>query len=814
MRHWHIRKLLAAAGVGVLIPGGLAATGLAMAASAATAAGAAHGTISTVVGGTGGPGPATNVSITPCALKYANGAVYFASGGVVDKVSQRTGTLTPVAGNGVEFGLDSGQPAAAFSFARPCGVALDAAGNVLVADGYEIEAVAARTGTFYGTAMKAGRVYTIATNFFGYPGSAGQGGPEMTGAVDVQSDVAGNLVIAVAGGQSSHTNVEGDSQVVVIAERTGTFYGQKMTKGKPYAIAGTINGYVPGNGVRATNVDLGYSIGTLRLDAAGNVVLAASGGLGGGGPLPPGPPVPPQVRVIAARAGTFYGQRMKADYIYTIAGGGTQTGNGVPATSERLNAAAAVTLDHAGNVLVADGALRVIAVTSGTLYGQKMRAGYSYTLPGLTRADGVAVDNLGNVLAASDSAMNIQLLAERAGSYYGKSVRAGKTYIIAGNGRIAYSGDGGPATSAELTPTTVAAYRSGELTAVPDTTARVVRVTAVQAGVFFGRSMRAGDIYTVAGTGAYGISGSGGPGTSAALGLPVGVSFDPNGNLLIADTGQHRVRVVANKTGSYYGQPMIAGHIYTVAGNGAFGISADGGPARAAALGGPEAVAADPAGNVLLIDSGWQLATGTTIRVRVVAARTGTFYGRKMTAGNIYTVAGNGKDGYSGDGGPATAAEIQAEGIAVDGSGNLVIADIQRVRVVAARTGTFYGQQMTAGDIYTVAGGGTLTADGTPALQAKLDAAIVAVDPPGNLLVGDWNTVWMVTERAGSSYGKAMHAGDVYTVASGTGSGGLLGDAGPATSARFDAVGIAVQPWNGNLLIADGVSNRVRSVER
>src|SRR5207249_1584259 len=114
-------------------------------------------------------------------------------------------------------------------------------------------------------------------------------------------------------------------------------------------------------------------------------------------------------------------------------------------------------------------------------------------------------------------------------------------------------------------------------------------------------------------------------------------------------------------------------------------------------------VAVDGAGNLVIADNG-------NFRVRVVAAVTGTFYGRTMTAGHIYTVAGNGTLGFSGDGGAATSAELDFPGaVAVDGAGNLVIADTgnNRIRVVAATSGTFYGRAMTAHHIYTVAGGGT-----------------------------------------------------------------------------------------------------------
>ena len=116
----------------------------------------------------------------------------------------------------------------------------------------------------------------------------------------------------------------------------------------------------------------------------------------------------------------------------------------------------------------------------------------------------------------------------------------------------------------------------------------------------------------------------------------------------------------------------------------------------------------DGTGNLIIADT-------FDNRIRVVAAATGTFYGRPMTAGDIYTVAGDGTAGFSGDGGPATKAGLdEPEGIRVDRAGNLVIADTDsnRIRVVAAASGTFYGQPMTAGDIYTVAGGGAVLGDG------------------------------------------------------------------------------------------------------
>ena len=114
----------------------------------------------------------------------------------------------------------------------------------------------------------------------------------------------------------------------------------------------------------------------------------------------------------------------------------------------------------------------------------------------------------------------------------------------------------------------------------------------------------------------------------------------------------------------------------------------------------------------------------------------------KMTAGHIYRVAGDGRTGSGADGGPATAASLDLAGSAiVDGAGNLVIGDGTRVRVVAARTGRFYDQRMTAGHIYgiyAVAGGGASLGDHGPATSALLSSAsAVAVSPTVRLLVSD-----------------------------------------------------------------------------
>ena len=260
---------------------------------------------------------------------------------------------------------------------------------------------------------------------------------------------------------------------------------------------------------------------------------------------------------------------------------------------------------------------------------------------------------------------------------------------------------------------------------------------------------------TPAGTDAISPVGDGGPATSANV-ETCGTATDHDGSLLIANSVDQRIQVVAARSGTFYGQAMTAHDIYTVAGDGTAGFTGDGGPATDAELNFPSGVTVDGAGNVVIADTG-------NSRVRVVAATSGAFYGQAMTAGHIYTVAGNGSPKLSGDGGPATKAGLGPQAVVLDGSGNLVIADYYNARiwVLAAATGTFYGRAMTAGHIYTVAGGGVSLGDGGPATKAGLDdPSAVAVDRAGDLLIADTfdQRVRIVAASTGTRYGQAMTA--------------------------------------------------------
>jgi hypothetical protein len=169
-----------------------------------------------------------------------------------------------------------------------------------------------------------------------------------------------------------------------------------------------------------------------------------------------------------------------------------------------------------------------------------------------------------------------------------------------------------------------------------------------------------GYLTTPAGTGAYGSAGNGGPAAKANRGT-CGTAVDSHGNLVIADSEQYQIQVVAAKSGTFYGKPMIARHIYSVAGDGQRGVTGAGGVATQAKLSGPRNVIIDD-GNLVFADSGFKdlhAHKGYGSRVQVVAARTGEFFGQPMTAGHIYTVAGMVTGtGNSGEGGPAIKAAI------------------------------------------------------------------------------------------------------------------------------------------------------------
>ena len=330
---------------------------------------------------------------------------------------------------------------------------------------------------------------------------------------------------------------------------------------------------------------------------------------------------------------------------------------------------------------------------------------------------------------------------------------------------------------------------------------------ASEVSFYFG-NLEPPSIETVAGNGTSGYRGDGSAAVAARLNEPVGVALDGSGNLYIADTINNRIRKVD-----------AAGVITTVAGNGTPGYGGDGGAAVAAQLRYPQGVALDGSGNLYIADS-------SNSRIRKVD-----------TAGVITTVAGDGTQGYGGDGGTAVAAQLnQPFGVALDGSGNLYIADTINNRIrkvdaagvittVAAQLGGPAGVALdgagnlyiaewnnhrirkvdAAGVITTVAGDGTrgYSGDGGAAVAAQLHTPVgVALDGSGNLYIAD---------RFNSHIRKVDTAGVITTVA-GNGTSGYGGDGGPATAAQLSVPRGVALDGAGNLYIADRFNHRIRRV--
>jgi len=442
--------------------------------------------------------------------------------------------------------------------------------------------------------------------------------------------------------------------------------------------------------------------------------------------------------------------------IITVAGNGeiSYGGDGGLATKARLLSPSGVTVDAEGNLFIADwgnnrirkvdkNGIIITAAGIGGFWGGYSGDGGPAVQAELDRPEGVALDTLGNLYIAE---------------YENNSIRKvdpnGNITTVAG-GAWGFGSDDGPATEARLNgPSGVAVDTFGNVYIADQWNQRIRKVD------------KSGIITTVAGNGSEGYSGDGGLATQAKLHSPIGVAADTLGNIYIADWGNQRIRKVGAN-----------GIITTFAGNGIEGYSGDDGPATQALLRHPADVAVDPSGNVYIVDTG-------NGRVRKVDL-----------SGIITTVAGNGRSGYSGDGGPATQAQLRSPSrVAVDTLGNLYIADLANDMI----------RKVDKNAIITTVAGSREYGDGGPATEANLFMPTgAAIDACGNLYVAD-----NYRHRV-----RKMDADGIITTIAGNGDGGYSGDGGLATEAQFYyPSGIAVDTL-GNLYIADSGNYRVRKVD-
>jgi type IX secretion system substrate protein/NHL repeat-containing protein len=331
--------------------------------------------------------------------------------------------------------------------------------------------------------------------------------------------------------------------------------------------------------------------------------------------------------------------------ITTIAGNGTAgyAGDRLAATAAELYNPEGVVVDNAGNLYISDntnGRVRKVnpagIITTVAGNGSSIHSGDNgpATDAGIVNPVSLAIDNAGNLYIAEDSVS----MGTWEVTWVRKVNTSGIITTIAGNGIPGYSGDGGPATSAELEQ----AYGIAVDNAGNVYIAVIGRVRKVSTS---------GVITTVAGNGSLIYGGDGGPATAAGIVLPTSLAVDNLGNLYITEGS-------VNSYCPYVRKVNTSGIITTIAGNGIYGFSGDGGIATAAALEKPRGIAVDGSGNVYFADQG-------NIRIREINA-----------TGIITTIAGNGTYGYSGDGAAATGAEIKNSlGLVVDATGNIYFSD-------------------------------------------------------------------------------------------------------------------------------------------
>ncbi len=701
---------------------------------------------------------------------YLAWAFVLLTSSVLGQLPAQSGVIRTVAGGGSIAG-----PAQAAFLNVPDAVVRDAAGNLYIAlaEGEQVVKLDA-----------LGQISVVAgTGFAGY---SGDGGPAAQATLNLDNlyanlptglalDAAGNLYIS-----DSANNV-----IRKVALATGIIT----------TVAGNGTAGYSGDGGPATSAELDLPMG-VAVDAAGNLYIAdgnavvrrgdASTGvitslpdaaaIANNGGLDGGVAVDPAGDVFVSEPALVQEISVAGD-LTTVAGNGSlgYSGDGGPATAAELNGASAVALDAQGDLFILDAGNNVIR----------------------------------RVVAAS-----------------------GDIATVAGNGVAGFSGDGGPATQAELNPAPLGLFAAAAMAVDPQgdlffPDAYNHRVRELQAA--------SGSLVTLAGGG---TGGDGGPATSATLGFLTGVDVDPQGNVLIHEVGDGRIRELDASTGALTtfagdgipvyppapvtpGEPATAadlalgnygfvdpsGNLYiadgfdnnvlrvdaatgtvaVVAGTGHPCTSSnigDGGPATAACLSQPTGVVMDAYGNLYVTER-------TGFRIRKID-----------TSGTITTIAGNGTRGCTGDGGPASAAELNNPlSLALDAQGGIDVSDCNDIRRIDVSTGV----------ISTIAGNGSATFNGESGPATSLALGFtrgLSFDSQGNLFIADpqFNRIFRLDAASGLL---STVAGSGSTA---EGNGSFTGDGGLATAATLDTpYGVAVA--GSHLFIADGASNRLREVD-
>jgi uncharacterized protein (TIGR03437 family) len=741
--------------------------------------GAATGTTAWKIGGLPLQAGLNRITVT------ASDATGNRSSAVIDVTFTPTTIITTMAGNGVAgFGGDGG-PATEAQLRYPSGIAVDGAGNIYIAD---------TENNIVRKVTPAGVISSVS----GF----------VLGALDVAVDSAGNLyvpdeqnnqvlkltpdgsriifagngVTGFGGDGGRATEAQLDTPSGVAVDRAGNVYiadryNSRVRKVDPNGIITTFAGNGAygqgGDGGPATAAQLYEPVG-LAVDGAGNVYISDYFD---------------KVRKVSAATGI----------ITTAAGTGRFgfSGDGGPATEAQLNSPFRIAVDAAGNLYIADsyndrirkvtpdGIINTIAGSGTTGFSGD---GGSPVSAQLDTPYGVAVDGAGNLLIVDQGNSRVRrimpltsvdqipptiaiIAPTSGGSYVSPSAVLNLSGTAADNSSLAqlrWQNDRGGSGSVIAAVT----WNINGIPLQPGLNSITVRVWDLHGN---SASARIAVTYTptsivsrVAGTQSAGFDEESSTAALARIWNPEKVATDAAGNLYLTDTGNHRIRKVAPN-----------GVITTVAGNGSVGASGDGGPAVAASLNQPRGVAVDNAGNIYIADSG-------NHRIRKVAPN-----------GIITTVAGDGADDFSGDGGPAAAAKLSSPyGVAVDAAGNVYIADTgnSRIRKINIATGV----------ISSLTGGGYgFSGDGGQAAAAKLSfPEAIFADGAGNVYLSD----------TGNYRIRRISADGIITTIAGTGTPGSAGDGGKATSAQLSQPSGLTVDAAGVIHFADRGNHRIRRI--
>ncbi|MCU1237827.1 MAG: repeat containing protein, partial [Candidatus Solibacter sp.] len=602
----------------------------------------AAGVVTTIAGnglpgfsGDGLPGPNAQLN-SPYGLALDTaGNLYIADFGNqrVRRVSN-DGTITTVAGTGRRASSADGAAPLDTSLLSPRNVAVDAKGNLYIA---EFEGHRVRRLT------PDGKFTTVAGTGIAGPGGDGFAAvkAQLNCPAGLAFDRAGAVYIADSGNNVIR-KIYADNTIGTVVGRTP---GTQLFSPQSVAVDQTGNIYVGDSTFRVAL----YTTAGKWIQYAGNGAPTFSGD---GGPAKDAALAAVNDIVADPNGGLYIAdsvrlRRVATDsLIQTVAGDAYvhAVGDGLPAASALLHQPSAIALDSAGSLYIADtGTQRIRQVTQlgvmTTLTGTGVAShDYGDAVPAATfplnSPMGVAIDVAGNVVIADAFNHRIDQVSPA------RMVRP-----IAGTGTGGVGADGMPPLATLLRgPRGVCLDRAGVLYIVDSSNHRILRLVVQPTG---------STLQTVAGNGSGGFAGDGGPARFTQLKIPNTCAFDSAGNLYVADTGNHAIRKVTP-----------AGVMSTIAGAGSAGASGDEGPAAKALLASPRGVAVDDNGDVFIGDT-------ANNRVRMVTPD-----------GVIHTIAGIGPAGFSGDGGPADTAMLDGPaGLFLDGAGALYVADSNNNRI-------------------------------------------------------------------------------------------------------------------------------------